>query len=156
MYRRRKELVIDDTYSSLSDNELDNIVSKFRGNHPYTGERELIGHMHSIGRKVQRFRIRNSIYRVDPINTALRWSEPIQRRPYSVPAPNSLWHIDSNLKLIRWGFVVQGAMDGFSRVVIYCRCHLDNKASTTLSLFLEAEKVYIKCLIVRSYSCILL
>ena len=81
---------MDDTYSSLSDNELDNIVSKFRGNHPYTEEMELIGHMHSIWCKVQRFRIRNSIYRVDPINTALRWSEPIQRRPYSVPAPNSL------------------------------------------------------------------
>ena len=29
----------------------------------------------------------------DPINTALRWREITPRRPYSVPRPNSLWHI---------------------------------------------------------------
>ena len=61
---------------------------------------------------------------------------------YSVPSPHSLWHIDSNLKLIRWGFPIQGAVDRYSRVVIYARCSPNNTAATTLECFMEAVKVH--------------
>ena len=34
------------------------------------------------------------LHATDPINTAMRWrGQSISRRPYSVPGPNSLWHI---------------------------------------------------------------
>ena len=43
---------------------------------------------------VTRSRLRQAIHDVDPINTALRWGGTVRsRRPYSVPGPNSLWHI---------------------------------------------------------------
>ncbi len=33
------------------------------------------------------------------------------------PRPNSVWHIDGHHKLIRWGIVVHGMVDGFCRTV---------------------------------------
>ena len=30
-------------------------------------------------------------------------------------------HIDGNHKLIRWGFVIHGGIDGFSRKIMYLR-----------------------------------
>jgi hypothetical protein len=108
-----KDLHIDQAYDDLSDDELDSMVRKYRMDHPFTGERELIGHIRSGHVHIQRSRVRNSIHRTDPINTALRWSDPINRRPYSVPSPNSLWHLDGNLTLVRWGLTIHEAIDGY-------------------------------------------
>ena len=59
----------------------------------------------------------------------------IHRRKYYVPMPNSLWHIDSAHKLIRWKLIVHVCIDGKTRLIIYCVCKSDNKAETVLSLF---------------------
>ena len=54
----------------------------------------VIGHVRSLGYNVTRSRIRNAVRVADPINVALRWQGNLTvRRPYSVPGPNSLWHI---------------------------------------------------------------
>ena len=34
------------------------------------------------------------------------------RRVYNIPMPNSLWHIDSYHKLIKWRIVIHGGIDG--------------------------------------------
>ncbi|KAE9382610.1 hypothetical protein BT96DRAFT_778281, partial [Gymnopus androsaceus JB14] len=34
-----------------------------------------------------------------------------------VSRPNALWHIDGHHKLIMWGFVIHGVVDGYSRIV---------------------------------------
>ena len=45
-----------------------------------------------------RQRVRHAIQLSDPLNTPLRWGAGIvTRRPYSVPGPNSLWHIGKQL-----------------------------------------------------------
>nr|XP_058962207.1 uncharacterized protein LOC131789152 [Pocillopora verrucosa] len=62
----------------------------------------------------------------------------ISRRQYSVPWPNSLWHLDGHHSLIRWGFVIHGCMDGFSRRVVFLRCSNNNLSQTVLELFLKA------------------
>ena len=46
-----------------------------------------------MGYRVPREKIRNVIRATDPTNTALQWRSLTPRRPYSVPGPNSLWHI---------------------------------------------------------------
>lgn len=51
--------------------------------------------------QVQRQRVRDSMQRVDPSGSALRSVQSIARRTYKVAGPNSLWHIDANMKLIR-------------------------------------------------------
>lgn len=61
---------------------------------------------------------------------------------YSVPFPNSLWHIDGHHKLVRWRFVIHGAIDGFSRTIVFLKCSDNNRASTVLSLFQESVSCF--------------
>ena len=79
--------------------------------------------------------MREAIVRLDPINHANRWGQRIVRRPYSVPHPNFLWHMDSNLKLRHWRMCIHGCIDGFSRCIIYLDVHNNNRASTVLTSF---------------------
>ena len=44
--------------------------------------------------------------------------------------------------LCRWGLVVHGAVDGYSRIPVYLSCSDNNEAKTVLSLFLKAVSVY--------------
>ncbi len=45
---------------------------------------------------------------------------------------------DSHHKLIRWRLVTHGAIDGYSRLVLYLHCASNNKATTVYELFLNA------------------
>jgi hypothetical protein len=101
--RRMREQGLSSTqqFASLSDEELDSIVSEIKLSHPQCGYRMVIGHLRSRGLKIQQDRVRTSLRRVDPEGTTVRWMAAIYRRKYSVKGPNSLWHIDGYHKLIR-------------------------------------------------------
>ena len=92
LYRRMQEVGFTDRnrFSMCSDEELDGIIANLKSTLPHVGERIIIGHIRLC---IQRERIRQSIQRIDPVNTSLRWHLHISRRTYSVPGPNSLWHI---------------------------------------------------------------
>lgn len=49
-----------------------------------------------------------------------------------------MWHVDTNHKLIKWGFVISGAIDGFSRLVTALRCLDNNRSESLLEVFREA------------------
>lgn len=100
MYRPLEGVDLTCTYSVISNNELDSMVDSMKQTHPNDGERLLPGHLHRLGIALPRSRIRASIHRVDPINTAIRRSVTIRRRVYCVEGPNSLWHINGHHKLI--------------------------------------------------------
>ena len=68
-----------------------------------------------------------------------------------MPYPNAIWHIDCNLSLIRWGFVVQGGVDGYSRLITFLRCSNDNTASSMLRFFVAGGAQYGFPSRVRSY-----
>ena len=61
----------------------------------------------------------------------------IWRRSYRVAYPNTLWHMDGNMSLIQWGFVVYGAVDGYSRLILYLHYSLNNRTNTVYRLFVE-------------------
>ena len=44
--------------------------------------------------------------------------------------------------LIRWGLVIHGFIDGYSRLIVGLRAHDNNRADTVLQLFLEAVHRY--------------
>lgn len=50
--------------------------------------------------------------------------------------------LDGNHKLIRWGLVIHGAIDGFSRLIVFLRCSDNNRASTVMQNFTEAVRKY--------------
>ena len=95
IYRRRVEYDLNEDNSlSISDEVLATAVRGIIEQHPAVGQSFVWGVLRSQGCVVSRERVRQAVRRCDPLNTALRLvgiSTP--RQPYSVPGPNSLWHI---------------------------------------------------------------
>ena len=95
IYRRRVEYdMVEDPRHIPTDSELEHLVVQTRMQLPYLGEVMVLGRLRAMGYHVTRWRVRQVIQDTDPINRALRWGSNLHvRRPYSVPGPNSLWHI---------------------------------------------------------------
>ena len=109
---------------------------------PQCGEKIISGRLKSSGICVQRQRVRDSLQRIDPSGVRSRCRNVLQRRQYFVPSPNALWHIDGYHKLIRWRLVIHGAIDGFSRLIIFLKVPPNNKAETVLAAFLRGVEQY--------------
>ena len=101
--RRMNEFGLSVTalYSSITDEELDSLVSRIKDEFPNCGSRLMQGHLLSRGHRISQARIREALHRVDPEGVAIRWSSAVVRRKYTVASPLSLWHLDGNHKLIR-------------------------------------------------------
>ena len=135
---RRREVgfsLVFEGYSNIPGTDLDNLVRDELNAFPQTGKTNVMAGLRQRAIDVQRWRVREAIVRLDPINHANRWGQRIVRRPYSVPHPNFLWHMDSNLKLRHWRMCIHGCIDGFSRCIIYLDVHNNNRASTVLTSF---------------------
>ena len=103
-------------FSDLSDTDLDSLVNDFLERHSHFAVQVYIsGYLKSIGLRIQRQRIRESLMRLNPDNRILHRGIIISRRVYYVPWPNSIWHLDGHHSLIRWRMVVDGCIDGSSR-----------------------------------------
>ena len=127
VYKAMAEYNLQETrYSDISEADIQHAVSSIKGNHPNAGEVMLQGHLRAQGINVQRSKIRKAIHDLDPSVTT-RKRPAIWRRVYSVPYPNYLWHLDGNHKLIRWRFVIHHYIDGFSRLITFCRCSTNNR-----------------------------
>ena len=93
LYRRRLALGIgnDIEFDQLEDDEVDRLVGSVIQLSPNSGEVMVRGALRARAVKIQRWRIRESLMRVDPIRRRRRQRLRIQRRVYRVPGPNSLW-----------------------------------------------------------------
>ena len=129
-------------YTEISDAELDALVQDFVSIFPTAGQKTLAGHLSSLGYRVKRQRIRDSLYHVDPWGVEERRRKLLHRRKYKVAGPNSLWHIDGNHKLVRWRVVIHGGIDGYSRIPVYLSASTNNCSETVLRHFLEAVAQY--------------
>ena len=142
VYKAMAEYNLHETrYSDISEADIQHAVSSIKGNHPNASAVMLQGHLRAQGINVQRSKIRKAIHDLDPSVTT-RKRPAIRRRVYSVPYPNYLWHLDGNHKLIRWRFVIHHCIDGFSRLITFCRCSTNNKSETVLLSFNEAVRRY--------------
>ncbi|KAG1928590.1 hypothetical protein F2P79_023572 [Pimephales promelas] len=141
LYRRMKEenLSVRSNYSDISDHELDQKVRSIKARTPHAGYRLVKGSLQAMGHRVTWKRIKMSLQRVDGAGVISRMVQLscIARRTYSVPAPLSLVHIDTNHKLIRYNIVIFGAIDGFSRKIFYLDVAGNNKAKTAFGFFMD-------------------
>ena len=136
--RRLKEFDIEhNVYTGIDDSRLDAMVSDIAARLPCCEIRSMQSMLRANGIVLHRERVRESLYRVDPVGMQDRLRSRLHRRQYNVPHPNSLWHIDGCHKLIRWRFVIHGGVDGYSRVPVYLKVSSNNKADTVLQAFLE-------------------
>lgn len=143
LYRRmRKFGLCKNEFSVITDGDLDEQIAKIGQEFPHCGESMVKQILIGKGIKVQRWRLRDSIHRIDEEGVAQRKRGTLQRRVYHVQGPNHLWHIDSNHKLIRWNMIIIGGIDGFSRLPVMLKCSDNNKANTVLTCFCHAVQEY--------------
>ena len=142
--RRITEFHLDSclVFSDIDDHLLDLTLQDIQTKYPNWGEKSVQGHLSSIGLKIQRWRVRDSLKRVCPSAVKERFRRAIHRREYHVPYPNSLWHIDGYHKLIRWRIVIHGGLDGYSRIPVYLVASDNNRAATVLDAFERAVRKY--------------
>ena len=94
IYRRKREFgMVETPGGDITDRELQDVLRQMKSNFPSLGQTMVWGRLRSMGIRVSRARVRDAIRATDPIQSALRWNEMTSRRPYSVPGPNSLWHL---------------------------------------------------------------
>lgn len=116
--KRLQELGLYKKFDEIDDADLDLLTRQFKAKKPTSGLRYLRGHFRRHGLRVQRERARYSLKRVDALGQALRTRLALRRRRYKVPRPNYLWHGDGHHKLIWWGIVIHGFVDGYCRTVL--------------------------------------
>jgi hypothetical protein len=114
---RLKEEGINSGFSKISDQELDTLLEEYRQENPTGGRAYVIGRLRTSSLRIQRHRIIKSMDRVDRLGQGMRQEvgKKKKRKHYQVPRPNSLWHIDRHHKLIAWGIVIHGIVDGSTR-----------------------------------------
>ncbi|CAL8406601.1 unnamed protein product [Arctogadus glacialis] len=141
LYRRMQEhnLSVRKCYSDISDDVLDQKVRSIKARMPHAGYRLVKGSLQAMGHRISWRRVKMSLQRVDGAGIIARMVQLscIARRTYSVPAPLSLVHIDTNHKLIRYNIVIFGAIDGFSRKIFYLDTAGNNKAETAFGFFMD-------------------
>jgi hypothetical protein len=108
---------VDHAFSTLSNADLDVLVKSFRSARPDLGLRTLIGFLQSHHLRIQKCRVVGAIHRVDGIGNILQHWTTIRQRKYTVARPNALWHMIGHHKLILWGIVIHGFIDGYSHLV---------------------------------------
>lgn len=93
--RRRASFgMLDDPSSDISDCDLVSFISEMQRTTPFIGESMVMGRLRSLGYNVNREKVRQALRSANPLSNALRWPGVLtSRRPYSVPGPNTLWHI---------------------------------------------------------------
>jgi hypothetical protein len=115
--RSMSDAGISQSYTDLSNDNLDELLKVFKLQKPESGFRYALGFLRNHGIRIQQQRVLQSLRRVDPIGRILRERRTIRRREYHVARPNSLWHCDGHHKLIAWGIVIHGIIDGYCRTV---------------------------------------
>ncbi|KAF8550945.1 hypothetical protein OG21DRAFT_1385958, partial [Imleria badia] len=84
---------------------------------PNAGLQFIITFLNSHRIHVQRACIQLTMQHINPLGRLICYQAAIKRRVYEVPRSNYMWHIDGHHKLIRWGIVIHGMIDGFCRTV---------------------------------------
>ena len=85
----------------------------------YRGMWHLLRTMYGIS--IPRDDVASILKWLDPEGTERRKSRRLHRRQFVSAGPNSSWHIDGYDKLKPYGFPIHGAVDGFSRRVLWLR-----------------------------------
>lgn len=120
LQRRMHEWGLHRREPTLDDAALESLIVELKGSLGlFYGERAMMGLLASRKVWAPRWKVRKILQRVDPegiqeryacfdhlgLNASLclllvhRWKRAIVRRQYSVPFPNSLWHIDGHHKV---------------------------------------------------------
>ena len=99
------------------------------------GYRTLWHTLEMEGLRVPRIVVQELFKEVDPEGSELRKAHRLKRREYHNPGPNYSWHMDGYDKLKPWGFPIHGAIDGFSRKILWLNVTRSNNSPDNIAKF---------------------
>lgn len=76
---------------------------------------------------------------LDPRGVERRRRNRLMRRMYVNPGPNYMWHVDSYDKLKPFGICINGAIDGFSRLIVWLHAYSTNSNPKIIAGYFLAE-----------------
>lgn len=94
LYRKRLEYGFEDSFTDISDEELECNIRDVLRLTPFSGESYIWGASRGCGIFIQRWKIWQVLQAIDPVNCAIRSRSPIRHHLYSVKKPN---HLANNL-----------------------------------------------------------
>ena len=96
------------------------IEQELRGSGSTIGYRQMTQRLlHAHGITTDKETVREMLKILDPEGVQLRSRHRLQRRKYKTAGPNHIWHIDGYDKLKPFGFCIHGAIDGYSRRIMW-------------------------------------
>ena len=99
------------------------------------GYRSLWHSLEMEGLRIPRVVVQDLLKELDPDEVKARKAHCLKRRVYCNPGPNYSWHIDGYDKLKPWGFPIHGAIDGFSRRILWLHVTCSNNSSDNIATF---------------------
>ena len=78
------------------------------------------------GIQVPRLVVQQKLKELDPEGCEMRKRKVLRRRHYNNPGPNYIWHVDGYDKLKPYGFPIHGAIDGWSRKIMWLKVARSN------------------------------
>ena len=84
--------------------------------------------------------VRITLKALDPDGVNRRAQQRLQRRRYLSRGPNYTWHVDGYDKLKPYGFAIHGAIDGYSRKILWLQVAASNKDPKTIASY------YVNCI----------
>lgn len=98
------------------------------------------------GLSVTQENVRILLHILDEDGIHLRGRKRLRRRLYFNPGPDFMWHIDSYDKLKPYGICINGAIDGFSRQIIWLEANTTSSDPAVVSnYFVDAVKSRMGC-----------
>ena len=98
------------------------------------------------GLVIDRETVRRLVKGLDPEGVELRSRKRFKRRQYVAVGPNFIWHIDGYDKLKQFGFCIHGAIDGYSRRILWLEVGpSNNDPMITVQYFIDCARRYGGC-----------
>ena len=130
----------------LLQSTLDEIENELQGSGQCLGYKSMWRRLRRKGIYVQRNIVRQALLLLDPKGVALRRRKRLKRRIYINLGPNFVWHIDGYDKLKPYGFAIHGAIDGYSRRILWLEVGPSNNNPNVIAKYYLETVLQLKTL----------
>lgn len=119
------------------------VREELQGSGPLHGYRWMYSKCKERGFHVRKEDIRLILSTLDPLGTEMRRKRRLHRRVYFSKGPNFVWHVDSYDKLKPFGICINGAIDGFSRRILWLNAYCTSSDPKVIGgYFLETVRTF--------------
>ena len=144
LHHRLKRLGLSRRFRDNADADfLDMVRERIRniitGPGSLSGFRAIWHSLQLQGIRVPQTFVREVIKDVDPVGVDLRRRRRLRRRMYVNPGPDFAWHIDGFDKIKPFGFAIHGAIDGYSRKILWLEVMRSNNDPDRIA------QIYLNC-----------